>query len=178
MLFAIFTYAQGVIRLLNGSDKCLNTFQYNDTVVFIYENYKVTTVAIENSAGEDITIEDTFSNIKCLKNDWASYFFGIISDKLIIDIGTSSTREFRVYKLPDLTLEFSSRYVGRISANDNLIHFTYLFGYDENFEKPDCPNKKEIEELGGFVGYYQKRDYNLINCKLEISDSIECGFLE
>jgi len=111
--------------------------------------------------------------------EYATYFYGIIDNKMIIDIGTSNIRDFKVYNLDNMSLVFSSSYFGNISANCKTIKFAFpLDSLEESFIKPDCPDKKKFEERGGSAGYIETREYLINTNELIKSGNIKCVYFE
>lgn len=183
LLVIIFSFeyaqSQSIIRLLNGSDMFIITRCYKDSLIFRYENYEITTFPSRQSVGENIRIKDSTNQIRFINNDWASYFYGVIDNKLIIDIGTGSVRKFRIYELSNLEMEFSSSYVGKIKTKNGIISFFCPIKLSEEESLIiDCPEKENILKHRGTVGFVERREYNIVTDELIKTGKINCRYVE
>ena len=164
---------------MSGSDRFISAQDYKDSVIFRYEDYDITVFPKIPSVGEDIRIKDSTNQVRFIYNDWASYFYGLIDNKLITNIGTGTVRKFKVYNLSNLEIIFSSSFKGRIEANEGIISFYGIVELsEEESAKIDCPEKEEIIRHGGSVGFIEKREYNMRTGKLVKSGIIKCRYFQ
>jgi hypothetical protein len=150
-----------------------------DTFEYKYKNYTIWICNKMSRTGGNMIIIDTNKVIKKLPFEGAQYFYGLVGDNMIIDIGTSTLRDFELYDLKTLKVVFSSRYTIGMSTKDSVIFFHYPFlNSEEIIDKPDCPEKDRWESQGGSAGYVEERGYDLKAHKLNKVGTVRCKYFE
>ncbi|HEY3370672.1 MAG TPA: hypothetical protein VGK10_07485 [Prolixibacteraceae bacterium] len=175
-----FSQAQGGFNLMAGSEKYIEVIHlaYSDSFCYHYRDYRITVYHPSTTDGF-IRIVDSKNQTRTLVTDDTTYFYGIMNHKMVIDNGTSSIRMLSVYDLETMDLIFSSSYKDQIIAKGQTIEYDFPISYsDEPFIRPDCPEKKQIEDSDGVVGYIEPRDYKVDTNEVIKAGPIRCVFFE
>lgn len=171
--------SQRIKQLFSGTDKFISAQDYQDSTIFRYEDYEITVFPNRPSVGEDIRIKDSTNQIRFIYNDWASYFAGLIDNKLIINAGTGTVRRLKVYDLSNLEIIFSSSFKRSIEVNEGIINFYAIVKLsEEESSKIDCPEREELIRQGLSVGYLEKQEFNTKSGELYKSGIIKCQYFE
>lgn len=135
-----------------------------DATEYVYQQYKVRTVADGRNAGEHITVyTPDGQEIWKLANDSGHFFHGISRDHAFVDIGTGpSGRNLMVYDLKNNKTVFKLQYIGEASISADGVLSFYRNMPERGVPKSTrCPEKSAWEKDGLGIGYGQLHTYPL-----------------
>jgi hypothetical protein len=142
-----------------------------DSTIFHYKDYNISTISNNGDVGEIISVFDNNGRTICLDiekfiNLGPTYFKGIIKDILIIDCGTSPTRDLFIIDLKKMNILLKTEYQGTLLKVDNKLKFDCILNEKDNIKLPPCDQE-------GFW-HIEEQFYNFQNKSLTRTGKIYC----
>ncbi len=161
--------------LIIGSDPCQYINYRNDSVIYIYKDYKIRSKPMQSSNGNLIKVYDKKSQLLFRVID--GFFMGIKDKCMIIDEGTGSLRDLKIYDIKKSEIVFENSYVNELKLINGNLHYSTKVELDEESKKPECP--KELLELGEeSIGYIEKHIYDFKKRSLNKTGQYSCQYFE
>ena len=158
--------------LINGTKNCLQK-RIEDTLLFIYRDFTVSTFSEEGRAGESIHVED-HARKKTYDLDaggLAPFFYGIYDRWLFMDEGTGVIRTLYIYDMEND--RFCDTLIGvfdYLDITEGKLHLKKLMEPQQiqKLNLPPCENP-DIE----FSGYVEE-DYYDLKTKSTKTETFDC----
>lgn len=145
---------------------------------FTYQRYVIrTSRRTDGKPGDVITVVPTDGTPAwAAPVPVASFFNGVVQDRLIVDIGTGPDgRALQVINLQTHLVNFTTKYVGDPQVlSGNKLWFLAPVLADTLTKKPECPQQADWEKNGLKVGYGQRCIFDLANRQLTRKSEFQC----
>lgn len=145
--------------------------------VYDYELYEITISNHKEALGEVITVvnKGNESSFK-IEDNWAIYFQGLIDHYMIIDQGSGTIRNLKIYDLEKKEIIFKNQYVETLKVTNGNVHFLDQVQIKNEVKKPECPQK--LIDIGYGIGYVEELIYDVNKNKLYRSGQYQCWYFE
>jgi hypothetical protein len=153
--------------LVDNTDD-FNYDDYKDSTVFKYKHFIIARIPNSEGVGEMIRIYKD-NNVFTI-NDGAAYFQGLLDRFLILDLGTSATRELKIYDLNNMKVIFETTYYNYLKVKNKNIYFQAEANFAKGDKRPKCPPDRQ--------GIIEDQFYDLTNMKLIKTGKYECTLFE
>ncbi len=140
--------------------------EYKDSTVFKYKSFTVSKTYNEE-LGETIIINNNKELFTI--DEYPAYFQGLVDNFLILDLGSSTTRELKIYDLDQKKVIFESIYYNNLIVKNKKLYFNTDLNISNRNNQPDCPEMQSIIEKHIFA-------FNTL--KLIKSGTYDCAYLE
>lgn len=151
---------------ISGTEKPSMKDLGNGTQEYIYQHYKVKTVAADSlGVGHDIFVynekgEEVWKS-ENKGDESGKWFSGISGDHALVDIGTGpSGRVLVVYDLKHKKVGFKGGYFGEPSISNGMLVFDRMVS-EKEAGNINCPEKEEWKKQQLGIGYGQRVEYDL-----------------
>ena len=140
--------------------------EYKDSTVIKYKSFTVSKKHSEE-LGEIIIINNNKELF--IIDEYPAYFQGLVDNFLILDLGSSATRELKIYDLDRKKVILESIYYNNLVVKNKKIYFKTDLNISDGNNKPDCPEMQSTIE---------KHIFNFKTLKLIKSGNYDCAYLE
>jgi hypothetical protein len=142
----------------------------NKIKILQFEGYEVTLTPQED-VGEIVSAKNLRNNQTFVVTEPGGWFFTVIDNKLILDVGTgASIRNLNVFDIDKKEKVFDSQYYSTFEVEDNTIRYRTQITIDDKSKQPKCP-----QDGNGFV---EEHILALATMQDTKTGKVECVYFE
>ncbi len=167
----------GAESIIENSDKYYDCEDYEDSIVFYYDNYVVNTQQHQEYNGYVVSVTDKVTNSYLeIGTEESCFFMGMFKQYIIIDEGTGQMRTVKIYDSNRQEMIFSSSYVGELIIKENELFFNDQIEITDTALIPEC--SKELQGMEYGIGYIENLIYSFTQQELSRTGNYECCYFE